>query len=115
MLDRRRTHRNRVCREGAVTCGLGSPILRVRLRNVSDDGAELVVPGGHLGATVIDLDCLRGEGAKRAEVVWRRMDRFGVAFAAIPRKATAGASADIGAEASASALVRRSRARLIGG
>lgn len=81
MLERRRHRRQRVCLEGVVASGLVTPILRVRLRNLSANGVEIVVPRGHIGSQQVDFCSSRCGGVPRqAKIVWRQLNRYGLEF-----------------------------------
>ena len=81
MLERRKRRRKRVCLEGQVTTGLTGAIIDVRVRNLSDRGAEIVVPGGRLGSKTLSFCTSRdGDNIRTASVVWRRLGHFGLRF-----------------------------------
>ena len=80
MLERRRYHRPRVCLRAFMTEGPHSPIEPVQLRNLSEHGAELVLPKGHIPSEAIELRIPRKGQTRRAKIVWRHFERFGVEF-----------------------------------
>lgn len=81
MLEQRRNRRRRVCLAGAVTCGPESAILPVRIKNLSDYGAEIVAAGGHIPSRDVEFSVQHGDARIRpAKVVWRRMRNFGLEF-----------------------------------
>lgn len=80
MLERRKTHRRRVCHEAHLTAGMHSPITSVRVRNVTPFGAEIVAPSGRIDALPLHVRLAKEEAAREARIVWRRMDRFGLEF-----------------------------------
>ena len=81
MLERRNSRRRRVCLEGQVGIDATSSPVTVRVRNLTDHGVEIVVPGGHLAASTVAFKTTRDEGcARTASVVWWRRDRFGLRF-----------------------------------
>ncbi len=81
MLERRNRRRKRVCLEGRITTGLTGPVVDVRVRNLSDRGAEIVVPGGRLASSSVSFTSSRDAGKLRsASVVWRRLNHFGLRF-----------------------------------
>lgn len=81
MLEQRRNRRRRVCLAGAVTCGPESPLLLVRIKNLSDHGAEIVAAGGHIPSRDIEFSVQRDHMRIRpARVVWRRTRNFGLEF-----------------------------------
>lgn len=110
MLERRTHRRRRVCLEAVVAAGLVTPALKVRLRNLSTGGAEIVVSRGHIGSRQVDFCSSRCGGVPRpALVVWRRLDRYGLRF--LERYACDHDDADTGfddLEASAAAWNRHS-------
>ncbi|MEC5289119.1 PilZ domain-containing protein [Aurantimonas sp. C2-6-R+9] len=81
MLEQRRNRRRRVCLAGAVTCGPESAILPVRIKNLSDHGAEIVAADGHIPSRDVEFSVQRADARIRsAKVVWRRMRNFGLEF-----------------------------------
>ncbi|MEC5321877.1 PilZ domain-containing protein [Aurantimonas sp. A3-2-R12] len=81
MLEQRRNRRRRVCLAGAVTCGPESAILPVRIKNLSDHGAEIVAADGHIPSRDVEFSVQRDDTRIRsAKVVWRRMRNFGLEF-----------------------------------
>ncbi len=81
MLEQRRKRRHRVCLAGAVTCGPESAILPVRIKNLSDHGAEIVAADGHIPSRDVEFSVQRDDTRIRpAKVVWRRMRNFGLEF-----------------------------------
>ena len=81
MLDRRCKLRRRVSLEGRLTADLRSAPISVRVRTISDAGAEIVVPDEALPSEVVSLTLsLGGVKAREAKVVWRRMGHFGLQF-----------------------------------
>ena len=88
MLERRNSRRRRVCLEGRITTDPTHPVLVVRVRNLSNHGAEIVVPGGHLASSSISFATSCDDGRSRtASVVWWRLDRFGLRFDEAPATA----------------------------
>ena len=81
MLERRNCRRQRVCLEGRITIDPARPVLEVRVRNLSDHGAEIVAAGGRLAASSISFETSRDVGRPRAaSVVWWRLDHYGLRF-----------------------------------
>lgn len=91
MLERRGAQRRRVCFEGTLACELTGSSEPVRIRNLSDRGAEIVAAdGGQVSSFDVALHVRRADAWRRARVVWRRPDRVGLEFVA---QASAGGEA----------------------
>ncbi|MEE2950110.1 PilZ domain-containing protein [Fulvimarina manganoxydans] len=81
MLERRNASRRRVCLHGVASAGLSGTPVPIRVRSISDGGAEVVADRGCLPDKTIGLSIGREDGRFRlAEVCWRRGNRFGVKF-----------------------------------
>ncbi len=80
MLERRNKTRRRVCWQGSVTSGLSDPVLKVHIRNVSETGAQVRLDGGAVMAREVDFRVDRTGRVRRAEVVWRAMELYGLRF-----------------------------------
>lgn len=81
MLERRRHRRRRVCLEGRLSSGLTGAVEGVQIRNMTAMGAEVVMPAARLDSTSVELFVPKDGKLHRAEIVWRRMERFGLKFA----------------------------------
>lgn len=82
MLERRKHARRRVCLEATVTGDLTGEPRNGQIRSLSMGGAELVMPGGSVPSAEVALAFAREtDRVREGSVVWRRMNRFGVAFA----------------------------------
>ena len=81
MLERRCTPRQRVCLEARITADLHSAPVSVRVRSISELGAEIIVAGESLPGEIVSFALSReGHKLRDAKVVWRRMGHFGLEF-----------------------------------
>ncbi|SKA20657.1 PilZ domain-containing protein [Consotaella salsifontis] len=87
MLERRRRDRRRVCLGATMTTSLAGPPITVRLRNLNEKGAEVVVPGGTIDAEEVEIKLPNEDRVRRARVVWRRLDHFGLKFLSLYEEA----------------------------
>ncbi|GGE20660.1 hypothetical protein GCM10011390_44950 [Aureimonas endophytica] len=81
MRDRRERRRQRVCLEGALADDLKHPARRVRVRNLSEAGAELVLPQPETIIGPVAFALARDSGdIRRGEIAWQNQERVGIRF-----------------------------------
>ncbi|MEF2072101.1 PilZ domain-containing protein [Consotaella aegiceratis] len=80
MLDRRGKGRRRVILGATLTSGPTNSAQTVRLRNVTETGAEIVLLDGTIDVAEVEIQLPGEDRTRRARVVWHEANRFGLQF-----------------------------------
>ena len=97
MTENRRKHPRR---EVNLLCWLGAanepPVIRARVRNISEGGAKVIYPPNTEVPDTIDLYMTAdGKVGRRCKVVWRSEDSMGVMFVSRAKAVSTGTTVAI--------------------